>query len=312
MATFRAFEKEWECKISGILGEVGVSTLNFLGLTIALKDGILIIHQKDYILSKLKKLAMLSGRGRHSLPDISEGRTPPVPMGERTSKEYLKVLRMCQEQTGTLRWLAMKSRPDIEAAVSVCASLQTHAPNEAFRYLLDIWKYLATTYGYVMKIEPNKKENSLAVATDASFASGGSKSRTGIVISLMGVTVQWVSRKQDLTALSTAEAELEAMKTGLQYGLQVRRLVGELLEQPVGLRMIGDNMAAIRQAKFEITNWRTQHYCLTMSWIRDYLIKECVDLKHMKGEDLVADGLTKILGRVILARIRDQLGLEVL
>ena len=127
-----------------------------------------------------------------------------------------------------------------------------------------------------------------------------------------GVTVQWVSRKQDLTALSIAEAELEAMKTGLQYGLQARRLAGELLEKPVGLKMIGDNVAAIRQAKFEITNWRTQHYCLTMSWIRDYLIKEGVDLKHMKGEDLVADGLTKILGRVILARIRDQLGLEVL
>ena len=126
------------------------------------------------------------------------------------------------------------------------------------------------------------------------------------------MTVQWVSRKQDLTALSTAEAELEAMKTGLQYGLQIRRLAGELTEQPVGLKMIGDNMAAIRQAKYEITNWRTQHYCLTMSWIRDYLIKECIDLKHVRGENLVADGLTKILGKVILARIRDQLGLEVL
>ena len=128
LATFQAFESQWECKISGILGETDVPSLNFLGMTIALMDGTLIIHQKDYILSKLRKMGILSGRGRQSLPDVSEGKTPPVPLEARTSKEYLKVLRICQEQTGTLRWLAMKSRPDIEAAVSICASLQTHEP----------------------------------------------------------------------------------------------------------------------------------------------------------------------------------------
>ena len=84
------------------------------------------------------------------------------------------------------------------------------------------------------------------------------------------------------------------------------------MEETIELKMIGDNVAAIRQAKYEITNWRTQHYCLTMSWIRDYLVKEGIDLKHIKGVELVADGLTKIVGKVLLTKIRDQLGLAVL
>eukprot|EP00975_Prorocentrum_lima_P051361 10758945-Prorocentrum_lima.AAC.1 len=63
--------------------------------------------------------------------------------------------------------------------------------------------------------EPGVIESS----ADASFASGGERSRTGVVVKVFGAIVHWASVKQSLTTLSSCVAELVVAVTGVKLGL---------------------------------------------------------------------------------------------
>ena len=94
MGTIRMVQSLWQCKISGTLMPsskdhsddqpcINESTadftallkrqLHFLGVTLEINDdGVLTLHQHNYILSKLEKRELLTGKSRPSLPAICE------------------------------------------------------------------------------------------------------------------------------------------------------------------------------------------------------------------------------------------------
>ena len=96
MGTIRMVQSLWPCKISGTLmpsssdradnqKDINEPTtdfagllkkqLYFLGVTLEVnEDGVLTLHQQKYILSKLAKRGLLTGRSRPSLPAICEGK----------------------------------------------------------------------------------------------------------------------------------------------------------------------------------------------------------------------------------------------
>eukprot|EP00975_Prorocentrum_lima_P059936 12566764-Prorocentrum_lima.AAC.1 len=57
-----------------------------------------------------------------------------------------------------------------------------------------------------MCMEAQPEQDMIDVSADASFAPGGERSRTGVVVKLFGVIVHWASVKQSLTTLSSCEA----------------------------------------------------------------------------------------------------------
>ena len=62
-STMAAIGEKWECKMAGILG-TSTTALNFLGMTLELnKEGKVYMHQKKYILTKLRKRNLLQGKG---------------------------------------------------------------------------------------------------------------------------------------------------------------------------------------------------------------------------------------------------------
>ena len=167
------------------------------------------MHQKKYILSKLEKRGLLTGRGSWKLPMVPEGKTPPM---DKTTAEYATALKKAQEEVGTLMWLAIKTRADIAATVSVASSLQSKNPTEALDVVAGVWRYLAMTWNEVSVLGSHEKSEDLRleIATDASLSPGGDKSRSGVVISLNSIPVHWSSSKQSLTALSSCESEISA------------------------------------------------------------------------------------------------------
>ena len=122
-------------------------------------------------------------------------------------------------------------------------------------------------------------------------------------------TMCWQSTKQSIVAISSCESEINATMTGLKLGLAVRQLLEDITGLHVTARLYGDNMAAIRSILTQVTSWRTRHYGMRASWIRDMVSEECVELTHRKGTELVSDALTKVLDRVKLTEARARLGL---
>eukprot|EP00975_Prorocentrum_lima_P054884 11507462-Prorocentrum_lima.AAC.1 len=57
-----------------------------------------------------------------------------------------------------------------------------------------------------MCMEALPEQDMVEVAADASFAPGGERCRTGVVVKVFGVIVRWASVKQTLTTLSSCEA----------------------------------------------------------------------------------------------------------
>ncbi|CAE7646758.1 RE1 [Symbiodinium pilosum] len=91
----------------------------------------------------------------------------------------------------------------------------------------------------------------------------------------------------------------------------------ENLDQLPGRRhvidMFCDNASAvtlITNPTFNRVTWRTRHFALRASWIRDQIATQPITIKHEPGETLVADALTKVLARARLEFMRTMLMLQ--
>eukprot|EP00974_Lingulodinium_polyedra_P032716 3149121-Lingulodinium_polyedra.AAC.1 len=151
----------WECKLVGIIVRDGdssalaVDKLVFLSITIEPVMHGFALHQHAYVQTKLANRAVT--KGRPSLPEADEG-----------------------------HWLALKTRPDIACIAAICASMQSRNPQKALDINGEIWKYIKSTAYYVMNLAPNAEaENDIRISADASFAPGGDRSRTGVVIKVL-------------------------------------------------------------------------------------------------------------------------------
>ena len=244
------------------------------------------------------------------LPERMEGKVEPAI--DRTDPHYLEMKHLCQEEVGVLIWVASRTRPDITGSVSIAATLTTFNPVEGFNLIKGIWKYLASTVDYYLEYGSINVPR-VTVFTDASFAPGGDRSRSGVVVMWKGGIVHWYTKRQPLATLSTPESELGATVPGIKFGIGIKDLTDQLVseqDREEGFDMMGDNAATVITITKEITSWRSRHYAYQAGWARDQVAWQPIQVSHLPGTDLPADGLTKVLQGVALKKTRIQLTLR--
>lgn len=114
----------------------------------------------------------------------------------------------------------------------------------------------------------------------------GQKSTSGYVFCLGGSSISWRTTLQEVTALSTTEAEYIALTEGFKEVQWLRGFVGELQSAKCVPVVYGDSQSAIHLAKNSFHR-RTKH----------------IDVKYNYIRDTDASGKV-LLGRFILRRIR--------
>ena len=182
------------------------------------------LHQHEYL--KLKLSQRNVALGRPNLPEVQEGTVCPVSQEYKKTTEYKRLLKLTQQEVGSLQWLALKTRPDIACIVAICASMQTRQPQQALKITEEMWKYLFNTQSFGMDIIPNfQPEHPVRISAGASFAPWGNRSRTGVVIRVMDVIVHWCSCRQSLSSMAAHEAELNGAVTGVKLGISLRNIV---------------------------------------------------------------------------------------
>ena len=204
----------------------GIEPLKFLGCFIErISTGEIIMHQRSYIEHCLKNNEMTQLKVAKSLPCVDE-KSPPEDAfdehGHPTSFEEDK--SMCQKYIGQLMWLTTRTRPDIAAVLGILASQMVVRPTYIKGCLIHLWRYVLGTINLNMySFEPAPMQYGsliLNVYVDASFASGGGRSRSGLAMYLVNPTngkesiIQWASRRQTSMATSAPEAEVSAMAEG--------------------------------------------------------------------------------------------------
>ena len=249
-----------------------------------------------------------------------------------------KVLREAQALAGALLWLSTKTRPDISFGVSAMSRLMSRNPQKALEVGKALLSYIKSNpgdlhyckhfandgWGERSQLKSQRNHYSIEVFSDIAYAAGtGHRSIQGIAVFFAGSPVAWQSSQQPFTTHSTAESELVSYCESLLIGRATEALLcavfGVPLDKnnPFSRTIYGDNMAAIGLASGNTcASWRTRHLR-----IRAAILKEAMDemcevpggvwrLLHLKGSELVADGLTKHLLGQAFARFVEDLGLK--
>ena len=120
------------------------------------------------------------------------------------------------------------------------------------------------------------------------------RSITGFAIFLGNLPIAWKTRKQKNVALSSCEAELNAIYDTAKELVSIRGLVSELcpdlLSYPVVLQT--DSKSAIDVARTG-GNAGSRHYTRTINFVRSEIEKGVLKLIYKSGKELSVDLLTK-------------------
>ena len=113
--------------------------------------------------------------------------------------------------------------------------------------------------------------------------------------------ISWKSRKQVSVSLSSTEAEYKAMSDACKEGLWLLHLLRELKLIPsTFIPLHVDNAGAKALAKNPEHHSRTKHIDARFHFIQDCIKKSKLQVLHLSTKDMLADMLTKPLGRVLL------------
>lgn len=120
----------------------------------------------------------------------------------------------------------------------------------------------------------------------------------------------WRSKKQQVVARSSAEAEFRALAQGICEGVWLRRLLGELkviYHDPI--KMMCDNQSAIAIAKNPVNHDRTKHIEIDKHFITEKIEDNIITITYVPSQFQTADILTKALFRPYFIELSSKLGL---
>ncbi|RVW86386.1 Retrovirus-related Pol polyprotein from transposon RE1 [Vitis vinifera] len=138
--------------------------------------------------------------------------------------------------------------------------------------VMRILRYLKNAHGKGILFTKNVNHQSIEVYTDVDWAGAmdDRRSTSGYFTFVGGVLVTWKSKKQNVVARSSAEAEFRGMTLGLCEALWLRLLLQDLVQYD-----------------------RTKHVEVDRFFIKEKLDDKIVELPKIRSEDQLADILTK-------------------
>lgn len=146
---------------------------------------------------------------------------------------------------------------------------------------------------------------------DADWASQqGRHSISGFSFHFGVGTVSWSSKKQNIVALSSTEAEYVAQTHAAKEGIWLRAFVKEINggeEKP--LTIMADNQSAIALAKDNKFHSRTKHIDLRYHFIREAVDEGKIRMEYVPSAENVADIFTKALAKPKFTQFVEMLGL---
>jgi hypothetical protein len=213
---------------------------------------------------------------------------------------------------GKLNFLEKSTRVDLSYAVHQCARFAADPKESHAAALKRIGRYLAGTKDKGLILNPCN--HSFECYVDADFVGNWdrvnadvdpstAKSRTGYVIMFGGCPMVWASKLQREVALSTTEAEYNALSESLREVIQLMQLLDEskvrlrwtTTEQPplVHCKVFEDNSGALEMGKLPKMRPRTKHICVRMHHFREHVRKGLISLHKIPTRYQLADIATK-------------------
>ncbi|CAI7764575.1 unnamed protein product, partial [Closterium sp. NIES-53] len=211
-------------------------------------------------------------------------------------------IRDYQKKLGCLLFAVVTCRPDLSYSASQLATYLKKPEAEHLAELDRALHYFASTPTIGLTYYKNATTPTKLIGyVDADHAgdSDNRRSRTGYIYRLEPIgPISWQSSKQELIALSSAEAEYIALCSATKEGLYLRELLEEAkLAQLPSFSLFCDNQSAILIANKNGFANRTKHIALRYFFVKDEIEKGRLELSYCSTSEMAADYLTKKLGK---------------
>ena len=219
-----------------------------------------------------------------------------------------------RESIGGYRYLADNSRLDISMATSALGANCLHYQESDWTASKRVLRYLKGTNTLGIRlggfcIKPN-------AFCDSSYSDHEEtrESRGGWILRMGDGPIMRGTKRFKGVKLSTDDAEFTSLRAPLKAILSLRHLLveigfGDLVEEPTII--YEDNQAAVRMTENATSNRRSKHIDVIFMGIRDAIMNRIVTIKWVPTASMIADILTKPLGRKPFLRLlRYALGME--
>jgi hypothetical protein len=288
--------------------DLGVAT-SFLNMAITrLGHGRIHLGQPSYALSLVQKWT--KDPIPSSRPILEQPKRPETNAEEMRPQEILEY----QQLLGAISHLAIATRPDLSYAVGVAARRASRPTQRDRAVLCQILAYIAATPDHGITYKPDTdKHISHLCHVDASYADDldTHRSTSGLVVTMAGGPIAWASRRQAWVALSTCEAELNALTEGVRETEWTRVLINEVLgltgdERCLSTTIRCDNTAALQSIERGTSRRNTRHLVVRLAYLRERC-ESSIKLEYVPSAENIADALTKALPASTLAHLRDMM-----
>ena len=201
---------------------------------------------------------------------------------------------------GSLMYVMMCTRPDICYAVGLVSRFQSNPGEKHWKAVKRILRYLKGTSDYALCYQGSDLR--LVGYSDADV--GGDeeerRSTSGYTFLLNNGAICWSSKKQTCIALHSMEAEFVACTAAVQEAVWLKRFIehlgfGNESTNPVLIHC--DNTAAIAYTKDPKYHSKTKHIDIKYNFVRDYIAQKIVTVQYISTKCMVADPLTKPIGK---------------
>ncbi|CAI7885784.1 unnamed protein product [Closterium sp. NIES-53] len=268
----------------------------YLGLNVREEENTIYLSAEKYADTFAKRFALtrttISTPYRYMAGNDKEGSALLKPAG----------IRNYQKKLGCLLFAAVTCRPDLSYSASQLATYLKKPEAEHLAELDRAIHYFVSTPTIGLTYYKNATTPTKLIGyVDADHAgdSDNRRSRTGYIYHLEPIgPISWQSSKQELIALSSAEAEYIALCSATKEGLYLRELLEEArLAQLPNFSLFCDNQSAIRIANKNGFANRTKHIALRYFFVKDEIEKGRLELSYCPTSEMAADYLTKKLGK---------------
>ena len=213
---------------------------------------------------------------------------------------------------GCLMYYATTTRPDLAYSIGILARYMSEPSETHWSGVKRVFRYIKGSIDYGLVFSEGG-DNSLVGYSDADWAGDidNRRSTSGYTYYIGNSLVSWSSKKQATVAKSSTEAEYVALSLATQESIWLRRLLESIRHTTASPTVIyEDNQGAIEISKNPKHHNRTKHIDVSFHFTRERVSSKEVTVVHCPTSDMIADVMTKALGRVQFQKLRDLLGVK--
>lgn len=274
----------------------------FLGIEIIPTSTGLFLSQHQYIRGLLDRVKMDGAKDVQTPQSTSITLKLQDGSSLTDATTYRKVI-------GALQYLSF-TRPDIAFSVNKLAQFMHQPTATHWTAAKRILRYLKHTIHHGLHLT-RTNSSTLQAYSDADWAGNfdDRSSTTAYLIFLGNNLISWSTRKQRAIARSSTEAEYRALAATTSEIAWLTSLLSELhlpLSKPP--LILCDNIGATQLSLNPVMHSRMKHIAIDLHFVRDYVNKGLLDVRHVSTHDQFADLLTKALPKARFHLLKSKIG----